>query len=463
MTRRASEPNASKSKLSKSQKEDKELEELSAFFSRRTAHKDARAEERDLVDYGSHLRSGPRDTGSQFWPPDNGGRGSSHGSQQSYYRSIAIGEGEEMSRYSSSLPAIRSRDSGPPLRSRASKKPRGGSAWSEQYDDQAVGHESGSYYSGRARSGRSAPALVRDTLGESEPALAARAERRSHHKIRAVMRAATCKDAAAQTDLTPRVADRNRKQTRRPGEDWVTGNQSLDGVQYTTLASFRDNTQEASRPPIVMGGEAWPAPELPRYAPPTHVEPDADYLRFEEGGVPGRDISACIPDAGPLLCPPNQTAEHLGSVSQPLNPYRSHRVTDYLGGIAGNFGFENLEEFIRRIEGEAAMPPEKEVDDGATLTRHGFDVLSCPEPRPLALSGVANFDGADDTAFMPSSAWFALEPDPLAPASAGNPYHVAQEADLAGRTSLSMLESYSMEDQEEYPAAAAWQHSNAFY
>ncbi|KAK4099740.1 hypothetical protein N658DRAFT_152162 [Parathielavia hyrcaniae] len=36
ITRRTSEPNASRSKLSKSQKEDKELEEFSAFFSRKT-------------------------------------------------------------------------------------------------------------------------------------------------------------------------------------------------------------------------------------------------------------------------------------------------------------------------------------------------------------------------------------------------------------------------------------------
>jgi hypothetical protein len=147
-----------------------------------------------------------------------------------------------------------------------------------------------------------------------------------------------------------------------------------------------------------------------------------------------------------------------------LNTYPSHRQTDYLGGVPGNFGFENLEEFIRRIESEAAMPPEEVVDDGAALTRHGFGVLGCPESRPLALSGVANFDGADDTAIMPNRAWLAWEPDLLAPASTGDSVPVAQEADLAGRTSVSMLEPYPiMRGQEEYPAAAAWQHSKAFY
>ncbi|KAK4131922.1 hypothetical protein BT67DRAFT_386695, partial [Trichocladium antarcticum] len=42
LTRRASEPQPSKSKLNKSQKEDKELDELSAFFSRKTSQNKAR-------------------------------------------------------------------------------------------------------------------------------------------------------------------------------------------------------------------------------------------------------------------------------------------------------------------------------------------------------------------------------------------------------------------------------------
>jgi hypothetical protein len=122
---------------------------------------------------------------------------------------------------------------------------------------------------------------------------------------------------------------------------------------------------------------------------------------------------------------------------------------EYRSSVPGNFGIENLEEFIRRIEGEAVLYHE-EVEDTWARRYGELEVLEYPEPKSLALPQIANFDGSDNTAILSNRDWFALEGGLPAPIPAGDAARLAQDASLPFTTSVSMLEPYSREEQEGY-------------
>jgi hypothetical protein len=121
---------------------------------------------------------------------------------------------------------------------------------------------------------------------------------------------------------------------------------------------------------------------------------------------------------------------------------------EYPGNVSGNFGFENLEEFIRRIEGEAVLLPHEEVEDTWARRYSELDVLEYPEPKSFPLPQIANFVGPDDTAILSNRDWFALEGDLPAPIPAGDAARFAQNASFPFTTSVSMLEPYAREEQE---------------
>lgn len=447
-------PNVSKSRLSKRQKEDKELEELSAFFSQKTSRREARIEEQDLVARGARLRSIPRDIEHPLRLTRRDRSGSSHGSQPSD-RSITVGEAEGVTRYSSSLPAVRDCESGSITRSRASDRLDSRSAWSQQYDDRPMDVVSGSSSLRRAQIRRNVTEVLGHTSGhlrEFEPEVVAKAGSRPPEKSTDAAKG-TCKDAAAQTDLSPRAQDKPPcPPPQRPDESQRLVDHVHDELRCDAFVPFTGNTRKTSQSPIFVGEERWPVSKVSRNAP--HIEPEVEYPLFDEARILGGGITTTrVRDAGSFLYPPTQATERPGGHVEPTRPsttYESQPRTNHRGNIPDKLGFENLREFIRRIEDEAAMSS-REVGDGPAL-RYGESGPPVPLGPPV-LSRVANFDGAGDTTVLPNRIWFTDEPVSLGPDLVGNSTPVSQTG-FGRPTSLSLLDSYSMNRHVEYPRTA---------
>ncbi|KAH6854430.1 hypothetical protein B0I37DRAFT_30285 [Chaetomium sp. MPI-CAGE-AT-0009] len=292
---------------------------------------------------------------------------------------------------------------------------------------------------------------------ESEPNVAAKAGKRLPKKSLGAIRG-TCKDAAAQTDLSPKAMDKPQcHPPQRSDEPQKSVDYTQDNPRCSALLSSRDNMDKASQAPIFAGEQSLPVLKVSRNAP--HVCPEVERHRFDGVDILGRGITTCPRDAGSFLYPPIQPAKQLDHVepTRPNNTYESQPRTNHAGDIPERFGVENLEEFIRRIEDEAAMPLE-ETGDGPAFRYDEFEMPGHPTPRPPMLSRAANFDGAGDTTTMSSRDWFAVGPDLLTPDLVGDPASFSQP-DFGRPTSLSLLDSYTK--HEEYPRTA-WQHRNMF-
>ncbi len=426
LTRTTSEPHPSKSKLSKSQKEDKELEELTAFFSRRRPHGNPETKEYGFVDRGNHVRDGGHGAESHS---------SSRGSQRSS-RSIA----EAAHRYSSSLPAIHNHSSGlgHSIRPQPPNRPKTGSAWSLHNEDQLGGGESEPYDSGIARSRHSATAVINDAPKRhqrSQPVPAAAETDRSSPERRWGVRRGACKDAGAQTDLTPKAGNRLVEQLQRLDKTCTARTLPVeDGKQHGIAEELvRDVSQFSGGRDV----EDRPARGIPRYAP--HDVPDVGHRPSEEIQSYGRgwdllDRGESFGErAGALLRWDSQdpAAESINRAGR----HQDHYQVNNPGSIPGYGGSENLEEFIRRIEEEAAMPY-GEVEDAWVLPEGEFGALGCPRSHPL------DFDGEGDAAFVSNRDLFSSRGGLLAPDV------VPQEAGFTCSTSLSMPEPDALEDQK---------------
>ncbi|KAK3299061.1 uncharacterized protein B0H64DRAFT_89495 [Chaetomium fimeti] len=460
LTKSGSDLNASKSRLNKSQKEDRELEELSAFFSRKPSRREeTQAEEQEFADHDARLRSIPRDIEYPFRLTRHSRCGSSHGSQQSD-GSITMGESGGIPRYSSSLPAARNRDSGSITRSRASDKLDTGSTWSQPYDNHQRDVISGSCSSRRARARRSITEVPDHTLRHHsgiEPKVAAKAGKRLPEGSLDAVRG-TRKDAAAQTDLSPKARNTLPCQSQRSDEFRRVVDHTRDEHRCNAVASSRENMEKASQVPIFVGEQGWLVPKVSRNAP--HIEHEIECPRVEEVGILSRGVTTRLRDAGSFLYPPIQPAERLGHAepTRPNNTYESQPRTNYADAIPESFGAENLEEFIRRIEDEAAMAPGETGDDPAL--RYGeVEMPDHPTPRPPMLSKAADFDATGDAIIMSNRDWFAAGSDLLTPDFIGDSASFSQ-TDFVRPTSLSLLESYPTAERE-YPRTV-WQRGNMF-
>lgn len=481
MTRRASEPHASKSKRNKSQKEDKELEELSAFFSRQMPKDKIEPREYSSRNHGTHSPHAPLNFEPQYVPSSHG-CSSSHGSQQTYRDNT-----QGLPRYSSSLPALKDRDSGraPPSRPRVQSK--SDSTWSRNNDGHIVRHESASFYSERADSRHSMRTTARDTLVQHEnlkPAAAASLKMRSPENGWAVMRS-TCKDAAAQTDSFLKTKTTSSDQSQRLDEVHMAGARHLENRAQSSLAPPRASAQGGQKLLVDGQAEDWSVPRLPQCL--TYVESDV------ERNALGQTLNhaACCDlldggqahgEEGPVVDPVthlggttqifhnNYTnkrdlgsfsdtqamATELMSCSRRRDTYRSFHRADYPGGISGDFRLENLEEFIQRIEGEVEITCGR-VEDGWALPHDGCH----QEQRQAVPAEATGFDGAYDTAVMPDRGWFPLETELFAPFPTAHASVLPQKADITCPTSLAMLESYPLENQDE-DLMAAWLDRNMY-
>jgi hypothetical protein len=207
-----------------------------------------------------------------------------------------------------------------------------------------------------------------------------------------------------------------------------------------------------------VGKQSWPVPKVSRDAP--HIEPEVESPRFDGVSHFGQGITTRLRDARSFLYPPTQRTQQLGGHIEPTRPnntYESQPGTNLRGDIPDKPGLENIEEFIRRIEDETAIPP-REVGDDPAL-RYGEIGLPIHSEPPM-LFNVANFDGAGDTTVLPNRDWFADEPVSLTPGLVGRSTPFSQTS-FGRPPSLSLLESYSMNEHEEY-LRAAWQNGNMF-
>ena len=402
------------------------------------------------MDRGNHARGGGLGAESHS---------SSRGSQRSS-RSIA----EAAHRYSSSLSAINNHSSGlgPSSRPHPANRPKTGSAWSQQNEDQLGGDESESYYSRRAHSRHSATAIIRDAFKrhqKSEPAAAAEPDRSSLDRRWGARRGA-CKDAGAQTELTPKAGNGSLGQLQRLDKARLARTPPVqDEKQHSVVKML---VREVSQFPGGREAEDRPAPGLSRYAP--HAVPDVGCRPFEEMQSYERvwdllDRGESFGErAGPLLRWDfrDPAAESINRANKHNHTYEGHCRMEDPDSISGNVGLENLEEFIQRIEDEAAMPL-GEVEDAWVLPEGEFGVLGCPTARPL------DFGGEADAEFVSSRGLFSSGGDLLAPYSTAISDAFSREAGFACSTSLSMLEPYALENREGgLSPASIWQEKGMF-
>ena len=402
------------------------------------------------MDRGNHARGGGVGAESHS---------SSRGSQRSS-RSIA----EAAHRYSSSLSAINNHSSGlgPSSRPHLPNRPKTGSAWSQQNEEQLGGDESESYYSRRAHSRHSATAIIRDALKrheKSEPAAAAEPDRSSLERRWGATRGA-CKDAGAQAELTPKARNGPFEQLQRLDNALLARTPSVENEKQHSVVE--DLVREVPQFPGGREAEVRPSPGLSRYAP--HAVPDVGCRPFEEIQSYGRDWDlldrgeSVGKRAGPLLRWNFQdpAAESINRANKHNHTYEGHCRMEDPDSISGNVGLENLEEFIQRIEDEAAMPL-GEIEDAWVLPEGEFGVLGCPTARPL------DFGDEGDAEFVSSRDLFSLGGDLLAPYSTAISDAFPREAGFACSTSLSMLKPYPLENLEGgLSPASIWQGRGMF-
>ncbi|KAL2182681.1 hypothetical protein L209DRAFT_599524 [Thermothelomyces heterothallicus CBS 203.75] len=433
LTRRSSDTPVTKSRLDRSRKEDKELEELSVFFSRGTCGKETRGERREFASHEREHDGVSRGLKLHFLPTQHE-RCRSFLSPQRSYSTISISQGEEVPRYSRSLPAVRSHDSGATPHDSSSEKARGGSAWSQQYVGQAVDLGPEASCSRRASSSHGAA-----TFSGARSDRVVEAEANSPPQKVQNIRQRSRKDAAAQTESTPEEAERHSMQSRRLDDHGMVEDQ-------TTNRGYR--VQEASPLPIVRSRENWSAPEWRQNA-----------LSLERGSGFSLPDESEIPNRGFLLQSPGLPTEYQGSTRQSLALAGHHQIDDYVD-VPGNLGPENLEEFIRRIEQEAATISEQAAEHCVPF-RSEFDMPSHLDRRPRAPSRAANLDEPNDAAFLPGKNWLSLEPDMLTLESGGHPDYCPGA--LSSRPKIGSLWGSSLrEEQEEYPWTA-WRVGRRLY
>ncbi len=270
----------------------------------------------------------------------------------------------------------------------------------------------------------------------------------------------TCKDAGAQTDLTPKAENRPLEQSRGLDETRIARIQyTEEGRQQRSFAPFRAIAQEASQFSADRNAGDWAAPRLFRYTP--HAVPDIGYQQSEGIQRYERDWD--------LLASGQRYGEMAGALSWEsqalpaegnIDAYEAHPRIKYTGNIPGNSGFEDLEQFIQRIEGEAAMP----VGDDWGLLDDELGVLGCRTPHLLAPPEGLNMESADGCGLLPIRDSFALV-DGLSPLGlTGIPACFPQEEAVFARlTSPSVLEPYPVEDNRGgCPPAAVWQERGMF-
>ena len=232
---------------------------------------------------------------------------------------------------------------------------------------------------------------------------------------------------------------------------------------------MQDSSRQLS---VDRGLEVWPTARLSRHV--THAEPDIEGWQTEKASRcpgPGCDLPVtrrAVGERGPgadLVVGPGY---HQGLATAPPSNHLSflneqgdcaiHRVatsesllwTGYPSNIMGNFGLENLEDFIQRIEGEAGIS-QGPLEHEWALPGHTSGPRNGQEPGWNALSRAGNLgDEADDEALMLGKDWFPAETSWLGPGVLAGSAAVLGEAERGCLISPPVLETYPMVEREGY-------------
>jgi hypothetical protein len=144
--------------------------------------------------------------------------------------------------------------------------------------------------------------------------------------------------------------------------------------------------------------------------------------------------------------PPPQLTEHESFIDRQFDSYESFHETGNRHAIPGNSEVENLEEFIERIEGEAATSYGR-VDDGLSFPYDRLDLLDDRELMRSPLREAAAFNGSNDTATLSSGGRLLFEADLSGPVPLSDTF--AQTANPTYPGSLSRLEPSHLEELGE--------------
>jgi hypothetical protein len=303
----------------------------------------------------------------------------------------------------------------------------------------------------------------------------------------AIMRSA-CKDAAVQTDATLGAED--DLPTRQPSNQdkaQMAVNSAFEYEKHCANApSLKKGGQKAAESPVLRVSEdlAASGPGSSEYV--QHAQPAVRWQQL--GGGTGRDElggsfaapgwsfwgeaihdidpstythkaarSGCGPGSGRGSHPDLQVPleEPLSCTTGHQYPSESVHGTDVVcggGAVHGDCGFENLEDFIRRIEGEAAMLDEQ-LGVSQVLSHCGYGGLDDSAPRLPAWPDAVCHEAADDTHTMLSRGRMPKEAELPAPVTAEASRSCPQGVSFASSRTLEGLESHILGDQDGYLAS----------
>ncbi|KAK3311311.1 uncharacterized protein B0T15DRAFT_70667 [Chaetomium strumarium] len=366
---------------------------------------------------------------------------------QCFYRSSTVRGVEGMSIHSSSLSVARSRGAEFHSLKRSSSKPKSWSSSLQRHGTHPAESEPRSYSSNKAGSGNTTavPGQPAKQLREREPAAAVSPKRYRFERAR-VIPGNTRKDAAAQTDfeITRKDGFPEEQQPPKTDEAWMARNFPLEtGCQHTAVKLLRDSTRSALQQSVereLLNRSAL-APRSFQYEAYGKLPNDSGGVEHErqrydvgdalllgrsaEGdATPGVGPSMHLLDGdqtirldqsmdwdmGALLDPPRLLTEHERVVNREFDSHESSHETGNRHANPENLGVEDLEEFIKRIEAEAARSYGR-VDDGLSFPYDRFDLVDGSELRRSPLPEAADCSGANDTAILSSRRRSLFEAD----------------------------------------------------
>lgn len=303
------------------------------------------------------------------------------------------------------------------------------------------------------------------------------------------------RDAASQTDLVSRTEERPPKEPiKTPDGVWVSGNQLLrdsepylagqGSIQEPTRTSARSERED--RPALVpgqviCGAGADPGMGYDKYGG------DPQRYTLERGrlvvdghrcqSTTGFPLYQSSRQANQISCVHHDQAGDLrGCMHNPTlpPPYQAnnavlnwtsrdpcmHRTFSEAGKphvIREEAPVETLEEYIRRIEGEASVGHHWVAEPWDEASPEAY-LLDSVATRPLGPADFSNHGDADRAAWTPGMRWSHPDADLLTSAPVGELNLFPEEAGVAYEDPA---ETYLGEAQEEY-LAGPWQQGDMF-
>lgn len=253
-----------------------------------------------------------------------------------------------------------------------------------------------------------------------------------HSKMIPTLRKTVCKDAGSQTDLTIRKED-TLSRSLDQAEEESGPFEGRNGGKSQVVGKTVEAIQEPVRQPVHGESRIWP----------THPATEAQYLTQPlaepfhvdlpghlagGGGLLGEYGNANVgldselrpsysghSTEGHQVVLPEPATLTTGPTSRYFEAYESLGEPQHLHVVQEGHAQENLEDFIRRIEGEASVPLHQENDVWAAgVNEHNVHVLASPRVEPFEPYETMGYGE------MSNRCWFPSEGDVLSSGVIGN-------------------------------------------